>query len=226
MPLLRSILSAINAPATERPPVSTCKTLADKDALANWIVSNYLKNGSATLESVIERQADLRFCSLLCLHLAMAIFGSSGADMIDSFRNAAAVMGFRLVKQSSGRLADTRTQAIMATPAKYRGFGATLNNPEARGHLFQINMLSFVEPKTIIGILEAPERDTSYPIKGLRPVGNRGPWRLFELDPSLSDDCTALIVKPDKGDVRVEFAQFDSVDDLDYKMFYRINTAR
>lgn len=226
MTLLRSLMNAINAPATERPPVSTCKTLADKDALAGWIVANYLKNGSATLESVIERQADLRFCSLICLHLSLAIFSSSGADMFASLRNAGEAMGYRLVPQPSGRLADTRTNAIVAAPAKYRGFGATLNNPDARGHLFQINMLSFVRPNSLIGILEAPERDTIYPVKGLREKGSRGPWRLFELDPELSDDCTALLIKPDKGDVRVEFAQFLSMDDLDYKIFYRINTAR
>ncbi|MCM1029272.1 MAG: hypothetical protein NC342_06795 [Pseudoflavonifractor sp.] len=228
MTLLKNLLNKLDSVSSsaDRPPVLTCKTLADKDALAQWIVANFLKNGSATLSSVLERQADVRFCSLICRHLAQAVFSSLGPDLFDRIKNEAEAMGYRLAVQRSGRLADTRSNASMVTPAKYKGYGATLNNPTQRGHLFQVNMLSFVDDKPIIGVLEAPQRDTLYVVKGAREVGARGPWRLFELDRALSDDMTALMIKPEREDVRVEFACFDSLDDINYKIIYRINTAR
>lgn len=135
-------------------------------------------------------------------------------------------MGYRLAVQRSGRLADTRAHANMSVPVKYRGYGSTLNNPDARGHLFQINMLCFVDPAPLIGILEMPDTDTMYPTKGMTEVGRNGMWRLFRLSPDLSDDMTALIVKPDTGDVKVEFAHFATPDDKSPEMIYRINTAR
>lgn len=224
--MLRPILKILNIPSTDRPPVSTCKNVTDKDALAEWIVGNYLKNSSATLAAVLERQADMRFCSLLARHFALAAFGPDGASLLPKLSEVSDALGYRLAVQPSGRLADTRSRAIVCTPVKYRGFGATLNRPDDRGHLFQINMLSFVETKPLIAINEVTNRDTTYTLKGLRETGRQGMWRIFELDPALSDDFTALLVKPDKGDVRVEFAHLESKDSHEPHLIYRINTQR
>lgn len=224
MPLLRSLLNTFQIGS--KPPVSTAKTLEEKDALAEWIVRSYAQNGSSTLESVLEREADIRFCSLLTRHLCIMIFGSSGAGISDRVKNVTDSMGYKLAIQKSGRLADTRTHGNMTTPIKYKGFGSTLNNPNARGHLFQLNMLSFVETNPIIGVLEYGDRATAYPTKGMKEVGQKGVWRLYELSPELSDDMTALMVKPDKGDIKVEFAYFRSMEDPDPQVIYRINSAR
>lgn len=226
MTLIAKILNKIGATDTDRPPVSTCKTIADKDKLAGWIVGNYLRNGSATLRSVLERKADVRSCSLICRHMAEAIFSSYGPDIFENIKAEVEAMGYHLEAQRSGRLADTRSLASTVTPVKYKGFGSTLCYPSYRGHLFQINMLSFVEKKPIVGILETTSSNPSEIIKGGKEVATRGPWRLIQLNPELSDDMTALIVKPEKEDIKVEFAYFSSVNDIDFKMIYRINTQR
>ncbi len=224
MPLLRSLLNTFQF--GNRPPVSTAKTLEEKDALAEWIVRSYFQNGSSTLESVLEREADIRFCSLLARHLCVMIFGSSGAELSERVRNVTDAMGYKLVVQRSGRLADTRTFGNVTNPVKYKGFGSTLNNPNARGHLFQINMLSFVESNPIIGVLEHGDRSTAYPTKGMKEMGQKGVWHLYELSGDLTDDMTALMVKPDKGDVKVEFAYFRTEDDPDPQVIYRLNSEK
>lgn len=212
--------------AKDRPPVAHAESLADKDSLAGWIVENYLRNGSTTLPQVLERMADMRLCSLMARHVCEALFSPSGQENSEKMTDVWESLGMRLVLQPSGRLADTRSHATMVTPVKYRGFGSTLNNPDARGHLFQINLLCFPEPKPLIGVLEAPEVGTAFPSKGMREVGHHGLWRIFECSMDLTDDMTALLIKPDKGVVRVEFAYFKAVNDPDYKIIYRINTAR
>ena len=224
MTLLRSLLKTFQG--IDRPPVSTARTLEEKDALASWIVKAYFQNGSSTLESVLEREADIRFCSLLSYHISKLIFGASGSALASRVANITESMGYRLAEQRSGRLADTRAHANMSVPVKYRGYGSTLNNPDARGHLFQINMLCFVDRNPLIGVHEMPDTDSIYPTKGMKEAGRNGLWRLFRIDPELSDDMTALMVNPDSGDVKEEFAHFSSPDDKAPAMIYRINTAR
>lgn len=212
--------------AKDRPPVSNARSLAEKDALAGWIVENYLRNGSTTLPQVLERMADLRLCSLISRHLCEALFNAQGADNSEKMEEVWEALGMRLVLQPSGRLADTRSRATMVAPAKYRGFGSTLNNPDARGHLFQINLLCFPQERPVIGIYESPETASTFPAKGMREIGHHGLWRLFECSMDLTDDMTALLIKPDKGDVCMEFAIFDSKEADNYKIFYRVNTSR
>ncbi len=226
MTLITNLLRKLGTPETDRPPVSKCKNITDKDKLAGWIVANYLRNGSATLSSVLERKADFRLCSLISRHLAEAFFSSYGQDIFHNIKMEAEAMGYHLELQRSGRLADTRNLASMVTPVKYKGFGSTLGSPDDHGHLFQINRLAFVEEKPIVGILEAPGIAQTEIVKGGKEIGTRGPWRLIQLDPALSDDMTALLVKPDKGDIKVEFAYFASINDTDFRMIYRINTER
>lgn len=213
-------------PGADRPPVSKAQTLQEKDALAEWIVKSCLQRGSSTLESALEREADIRLCSLLTRHLSMIIFGPSGANYLEPLNNIIKAMGYCLEAQPSGRVADTRALAHFTTPVKYRGFGSTLNNPEARGHIFQINMLSFIVPNPIIGVMDHNPGSPLFPTKGMKEIGTKGVWRLFEMSTSLTDDMTGLLIKADNGNALLEFAYFTSVDDDDPKSIYRINTAR
>lgn len=219
MSLLRNFVNSFQS--TNRQPVERCKSVADKEAFAQWIVESFFKNGSANLEAALERQADLRLCSLVSRHLSSEIFGPSGSDIYDQIKTISEAVGYELELQKSGRLADTGTSANVITPAKYRGFGATLDRPDARGHIYQVNMLSFPWPKPIIGVAEYTGGETIYPTKGMREVGRHNIYRLFELDPSLSDDMTALLIKPDRGETRIEFAYLRSIDDTELNIIYR-----
>ena len=226
---MTSFISLINSNSQDglsRPPVHTAVTLADKEALAEWIVKTSFRNGSSVLQAALEREADFRFCSLLSRCICKYIFGPTGMRLLDRVVDLVESMGYRLEVQKSGRLADTRARGNMSTPVKYRGFGSTLNNPDHRGHLFQINRYSFIDDAPIIGVLESPETDSAYPTKGMREIGRNGIWRLFRLEPELSDDMTALMIKPEKGDVQMEFAYFRTVDDPNPETIYRVNTAR
>lgn len=224
MSLLRNFVTSFQS--SNRQPVERCKSVADKEAFAQWIVESFFRNGSANLEAALERQADLRLCSLVSRHISSVIFGPSGNDVYEQFKAISEAVGYELEIQKSGRLADTGTSANVITPAKYRGFGATLDRPDARGHIYQVNMLSFPWQKPIIGIAEYTGGDTIYPTKGMREVGRRNIYRLFELDPELSDDMTALLIKPDRGDTRVEFAYLRSIDDTELNVVYRHSTVK
>lgn len=225
MSLLRNFVNTFQ-PSTTRRPIERCRGVAEKEAFSQWIVESFFRNGSANLESALERQADLRLCSLVARHLASEIFGPTGSDIYNQIKSISEAVGYELEIQKSGRLTDTGTTANVITPAKYRGFGATLDRPDARGHIYQINMLSFPWPNPIIGIAEYTGGDTIYPTKGMREVGRRNIYRLFELDPSLSDDMTALLIKPDKGETRIEFGFLRSIDDTELNIIYRHSSTK
>lgn len=205
------------------PPFMTGNgTVAEKNELAKWLVATYVQSGSVSLPFMLERGFDVRLCSLTAYCLALEIFSSYGLTFAGESLPLVRAVGLQLETMASGRVADTGQTGTFVLPAKYRGYGSALNQPANRGHLFQLNLCSFAEKNPIIGYQDW-QGVLILPVKGMKPCGTSGSWKLFELDTTATDDMTALFICTTRGDVQIELAHFLAGQDNPL-MFYRFST--
>lgn len=205
------------------PPFMTGNgTVAEKNELAKWLIATYVQNGSVSLPFMLERNLDVRLCSLTAYCLALEFFSSYGLTFASESLPLVKAVGLQLETMASGRVADVGQTGTFVLPAKYRGYGNALNQPANRGHLFQLNLCSFAEKNPIIGYQDW-QGSPILPVKGMKPCGTSGSWKLFELDRAATDDMTAIFICPTRGDVQVELAHFLAGQDNPL-MFYRFST--
>lgn len=206
------------------PPRVVSGTIAEKEELARWLVATFIKSGSVSLPFVLERMLDFRFCSLTAYYLSLEIFSSYGVTFVGESIPVINALGLTPEKMPSGRVSDVGQTTSLAMPAKYRGYGNPINSPESRGHLFQINMCSFAEKNAVIGYQDW-NGASIVTFKGMKPCGTSGAWKLFELDPSRTDDMTAVFLCNSQSNLQIELAHFVEGEEKP-RMFYRYSSTR
>lgn len=192
---------------------------------ARYIYESYTTFGGASLASLMQRQFDTRLCAMTAYYILLDLFGSSGDTYVEKYSDVIEALNLKLRLFPTGRLADVGVAASGIMPATYRGFGSPIYDNELAGHLFRINLIGFDTLTPLIGIQEWISDTNLIPIKGMRPAGSNNLWKLYELDPALTDDYTALFVVPSKSDLQLEMINLsDGRSENDMEMFYRFST--
>ncbi len=192
---------------------------------ARYIYESYTTFGGASLASLMQRQFDTRLCAMTAYYIMLDLFGSSGDAFIEKYSDVIEALNLKLRLFPSGRLGDVGTAASAVMPASYRGFGSPIYDNELAGHLFRINLSAFDSLKPLIGIQDWISDNTITIIKGMRPAGGHNQWKLFELDPALTDDYTALFVVQTKSDLQIEMINLSGDrSENEMEMFYRFST--
>ncbi|MDE6303806.1 MAG: hypothetical protein K2M01_03175 [Paramuribaculum sp.] len=192
---------------------------------ARFIYDNYRTNDGASLPSLLMRQFDMRLCSMTTYYLMLDLFGNVGDTFVEQYAEVIEALNLKLRLFPSGRLSEVGTSAAACMPASYRGFGSPIYDSSVIGHLFRINLSAFDTINPLIGIQDWTSDDNLITIKGMRPAGKHNQWKLFELDPNLTDDCTALLVVDTKTDLQLEMINLSSGrSENEMEMFYSFST--
>ncbi|MCH5245357.1 MAG: hypothetical protein J1E84_02750 [Muribaculaceae bacterium] len=162
-----------------------------KWSIAKRLVKGYIDWDDPLVPQVLDRMLDVRLCSMITYHIARSLFASGGADIVERSPEIAELFGMETSSTEGHSLIDHSFETSFVMPVKYRGYGHPVNSREHMGHLFTVNMLCFPTDSRIIGYRDSNNGDISI-VKGMRREGTHGSWKLYSLDPALSDDYTAI----------------------------------
>lgn len=191
-----------------------------KDILARKLVSDYISLHTPTIGFLLERMLDIRLCSLITYHLCTELFGSYGTTFLRDNPELGTILGMRLLPMPSLRLADTSGTGIFPAPVKFRGFGYPVTSPGHTGHQFQINLCAFAEPHPRLAVTDWKGGNFE-PVKGLKHIGTDDKWEIFEVNPNLTDDMTAILIDDNRDKVQVEVCHI--LPDGTMPMIYRFS---
>ncbi len=179
-------------------PLFSQMTLAGKRAKALEIFRSYGKP-MLPISLMSECQDDFKLCSLLA-YLFTAEYFNGYPEAIHDKADIARVLFpeqvFPLPMQ-------------IWLPVRYCGGNMVF------GRVFSVNICAFSSPDSIIGF---KDNDSSAPygevrvLKGMKFIGNSGPWALYKLDVASTDDMTAMFYTNHEKNFTIEIAHFPHDD--------------
>ncbi len=142
-------------------------------------------------------QHDFKMCSLVAYKLVRELYDPDGK------------LDKNLIASTWGSKYDVCLPLMEAIWLPIRYLGGNM----CCGRVFAINICAFSSRDSIIGI-----RDAVYPyphpkgtfkiLKGLKYIGDYKEWTMFKLDPSSTDDMTAMLYSNHEKNFDLQFAHF------------------
>ncbi len=193
-----------------------------KNNMANSLAKSYLEWGDPMVGELLARLIDIKMCSMIAYRMAVALFEVGGASLLENRPEIEDLFNLVLSVTGGRNVVDSSFEASFILPVKYRGYGHPINSRDDLGHIFQVNISCFPPDSRLIGIKSSSEPVLNI-LKGMRHVEDYKIWSLFELDPTLSDDLTALFSIETMGDNRmIEICHFTG-NDVDSPIIYRFS---
>lgn len=169
-------------------------TAEEKKREAEKIFQNFNKKYSpASMPEVC--QSDFKMCSMVAYKLVRELYDLNSK------------MDKELIASTWGGFFGQPLMGPEWLPIRYIGGNMCF------GRVFAFNICAFSSKDSIIGMRDVKHTQPYYPdgfriLKGLKYIGNYDEWNLFKLDPSSTDDMTAMLYTNHEKNFDLQFAHF------------------